>query len=233
MKPRPSYQPPRVASIPAALIPGLAAISGLTVISGLAVIPGLAIIPGLAVIPGLESTPSRSITHNLVVTSSQAALPVPARLLVAAGKGAPVARSPVARPALASPPQFLPVEARWCLPGGRCIGLEVPRGERQFSFGLQLRPALPTLRGMWFDFGSPTLARFWMHRTPEPLDMLFIRDQRVVAIEAKTKPCMHLPCRAYGPDELVESVVELAAGQAEELGLKVGSEAAIELKAPD
>lgn len=228
MKPRPSYQPPRVASIPAALIPGLAAISGLTVISGLAVIPGLAIIPGLAVIPGLASTPSRSITHNLVVTTSQAALPVPARLLVAAGKGAPVAR-----PALASPPQFLPVEARWCLPGGRCIGLEVPRGERQFSFGLQLRPALPTLRGMWFDFGSPTLARFWMHRTPEPLDMLFIRDQRVVAIEAKTKPCMHLPCRAYGPDELVESVVELAAGQAEALGLKVGSEAAIELKAPD
>ena len=195
MKPRPSYQPPRVASIPAALIPGLAAISGLTVISGLAIIPGLAIspglavipglamIPGLAIIPGLESTPSRSITHNLVVTSSQAALPVPARLLVAAGKGAPVARSPVARPALARPPQFLPIEARWCLPGGRCIGLEVPRGERQFSFGLQLRPALPTLRGMWFDFGSPTLARFWMHRTPEPLDMLFIRDQRVVAIE--------------------------------------------------
>ena len=233
MKPRSPYQPPRLASIPAALIPRLAAISGLTVISGLAVIPGLAIIPGLAEIPGLASTPSRSITPNLVVNSSQAALPVQARLLVAAGKGAPVARSLVARPALASPPQFLPVEARWCLPDGRCIGLEVPRGERQFSFGLQLRPALPPLRGMWFDFGSPTLARFWMHRTPEPLDMLFIRDQRVVAIEAKTKPCMHLPCRAYGPDQMVESVVELAAGQAEALGLKVGSEAAIELKAPE
>ena len=85
---------------------------------------------------------------------------------------------------------------------------------------------------MWFDFGSPTLARFWMHRTPEPLDMLFIRDQRVVAIEAHAKPCMHLPCRAYGPDELVQSVVELAAGQAAALGLKVGSEAMLELKPP-
>ena len=136
------------------------------------------------------------------------------------------------RPEAAAPPQFLPIEARWCLPGGRCIGLEVPRGQQQFSFGLQLRPPLPTLRGMWFDFGSPTLARFWMHRTPEPLDMLFIRDQRVVAIEAHAKPCMHLPCRAYGPDELVQSVVELAAGQAEALGLKVGSEAMLELKPP-
>jgi hypothetical protein len=46
---------------------------------------------------------------------------------------------------------------------------------------------------MWFDFGSPTLARFWMHRTPEPLDMLFIRDQRVVAIEAHAKPCDPAP----------------------------------------
>ena len=81
---------------------------------------------------------------------------------------------------------------------------------------------------MWFDFGSPVLARFWMHRTPAALDMLFIRDGKVVAIEAHTKPCMHLPCPSYGPDEQVQSVVELGAGQAEALGIKVGSPAQIE-----
>jgi uncharacterized membrane protein (UPF0127 family) len=126
------------------------------------------------------------------------------------------------------PPQYLPIEAQWCVAPAKCIQLEVPRGERQFSFGLQLRPPLKPLQGMWFDFGSPVLARFWMHRTPAALDMLFIKGSKVVAIEANTKPCMHLPCPSYGPDEQVESVVELGAGQAEALGIKVGSPAVIE-----
>ena len=125
-------------------------------------------------------------------------------------------------------PQHLPIEARWCLQPDRCIQLEVPRGERQFAIGLQLRPPLPPLQGMWFDYGSPVLARFWMHRTPAPLDMVFIRDGRVVAIEAHAKPCMRLPCPSYGPDEPVQSVVELAAGQAEALGIRVGSPAVLE-----
>ncbi len=126
------------------------------------------------------------------------------------------------------PPQYLPIEAQWCVAPDRCIQLEVPRGERQFSYGLQLRPPLKPLQGMWFNFESPVLARFWMHRTPASLDMLFIKDGKVLAIEAHTKPCMHLPCRSYGPDDQVDSVVELGAGQAEALGIKVGTPARIE-----
>jgi uncharacterized membrane protein (UPF0127 family) len=94
--------------------------------------------------------------------------------------------------------------------------------------GLQLRPPLPPLRGMWFPYGMPTPARFWMHRTPAPLDMLFIRDGVVLAIEAHTQPCMRLPCPSYGPNEPVDGVVELAAGQAEALGIRVGSPVRIE-----
>lgn len=130
------------------------------------------------------------------------------------------------------PPQYLPIEAQWCVAPDRCIQLEVPRGERQFSLGLQLRPPLKPLQGMWFNFGSPVLARFWMHRTPAALDMLFIRDGKVVAIEVNTKPCMRLPCPSYGPDEQVDSVVELGAGQAEALGINVGTSARIEWLQP-
>jgi len=127
-----------------------------------------------------------------------------------------------------APPQYLPIGARWCVAPDRCIQLEVPRGERQFSFGLQLRPPLKPLQGMWFDFGSPVLARFWMHRTPAALDMVFIRDGKVVAIEANTRPCLHLPCPSYGPGTPVQSVVELGAGQAAALGIQVGTAALIE-----
>ncbi|MBD2549422.1 DUF192 domain-containing protein [Microcystis elabens FACHB-917] len=129
-----------------------------------------------------------------------------------------------------SPPQFLPITAEWCLEGpppARCIQLEVPRGERQYAMGLQLRPPLPPLRGMWFPYAPPTVARFWMHRTPEPLDMLFIRDGRVVAIETAVPPCMNLPCRSYGPDTPVDGVLELAAGQAAALGIALGTPARI------
>jgi uncharacterized membrane protein (UPF0127 family) len=57
--------------------------------------------------------------------------------------------------------------------------------------------------------------------------MLFIRDKRVIAIEANTTPCPRLPCRSYGPDEPADGVVELAAGEASRLGLQVGSAAVI------
>ena len=126
------------------------------------------------------------------------------------------------------PPQQLPVTAQWCLEPGRCIGLEVAASPRQQAMGLQLRPPLPPLRGMWFPYAMPTPARFWMHRTPAPLDMLFIRDGVVLAIEPHTQPCMRLPCPSYGPIEPVDGVVELAAGQAEALGIRVGSPVRIE-----
>lgn len=125
-----------------------------------------------------------------------------------------------------APPQWLPIEARWCLTEGAsppCIDLEVPKTARQFSMGLQMRPALPPLRGMWFAFNPPTLARFWMHRTLAPLDLLFIADNRIVALTANAPTCPHLPCPIYGPDEPVEGVVELGAGEAQRLGLRLGS----------
>lgn len=140
----------------------------------------------------------------------------------------------------AGPPQFLQVSARWCLSSApvapqappRCIELEVADTPQRQAWGMQLRPPLPPLRGMWFPYPMPTPARFWMHRTPEPLDMLFVRDDRVVRIEANAAPCPRLPCPSYGPDEPVDGVVELAGGQAAALGLRVGSPVRIETIAP-
>jgi uncharacterized membrane protein (UPF0127 family) len=141
------------------------------------------------------------------------------------GDTAPPA-SPAERQA---PPQFLPVTARWCLDGGRgCIDLEVPSTPRQFALGLQRRPPLPPLRGMWFPFSPPEPARFWMHQTPEALDMIFVRDGAVVHIEAAVPPCPRLPCRSYGAGRPVDGVVELAAGQAAALGIAAGTPVRIE-----
>jgi uncharacterized membrane protein (UPF0127 family) len=134
------------------------------------------------------------------------------------------------------PPQVLPLEAEWCLEraGGQagtlpptCILLEVPKTERQYAWGLMQRPPLGPLRGMWFRFDPPEPVRFWMHRTPNPLDMVFVREGRILAIEAEARPCPRLPCRSYGPVEPADGVVELDAGEAARLGLKPGTPAPI------
>lgn len=142
----------------------------------------------------------------------------------------------LARPAGGPPPQVLPIEARWCPPGrspatGGCIALEVPRTWRQYGYGLQLRPPLPRGRGMWFPYRPAQVARFWMHRTPHPLDLIWVQANRVVAIEAAAAPCPRLPCRSYGPSVPVDGVLELGAGEAARLGLRPGSPLRVELLA--
>jgi len=124
--------------------------------------------------------------------------------------------------------QQLPVEAQWCLQPQTCILLEVADEPHEQAKGLQHRAPLPPLRGMWFPFRSDLLLRFWMHQTPSPLDMLFINDGRVIAIAANATPCARLPCKSYGPDQPGDAVIELAAGEAERLGITVGT--AVQIK---
>ena len=137
------------------------------------------------------------------------------------------------------PPQSLPISAQWCLvrqqqaplqPDPPCILLEQATTHQQQQWGLMGRPPLAPLRGMWFPFEPAIAVKFWMHRTPAPLDMVFVREGRVIAIEANASPCLRLPCPSYGPDDRSDGVVELGAGQAAALGIVVGSPALIQAK---
>jgi uncharacterized protein len=154
-------------------------------------------------------------------------------LAVAGAAAAATGAATTAAPgrAAAGPPQVLPVTAQLCLlraggaanPRPVCIDLEEPRTPQQQSWGLMLRPPLPPRRGMWFAFQPAQPARFWMHRTPNPLDLLYIRDNRVVKIDRTLPPCMRLPCPIYGTQEPVDGVLEIGAGQAEALGIEAGA----------
>jgi uncharacterized membrane protein (UPF0127 family) len=98
----------------------------------------------------------------------------------------------------------------------------------QQAMGLMYRTSLPDDRGMLFDFKPARLVNFWMKNCKISLDMIFLRDGVVEAIELSAPPCTADPCPTYGPDTAVDRVIELRGGRAAELGVKVGDRIEIE-----
>ena len=118
--------------------------------------------------------------------------------------------------------QQLPITAKTIL-GGEEIFLEVAETPTQQAIGLMYRPALPDDRGMVFPMNRPRPVRFWMMNVPVALDMLFVYQGQIQYIAAEVPPCPVAPCPTYGPDhQLVDHVIELRSGRAEELGVQVG-----------
>lgn len=107
---------------------------------------------------------------------------------------------------------------------GQTIYLSVARTEQQLSDGLMFVRELPPDRGMVFQFDPAQPVGFWMKNTLIPLDMIFVRNGRIVKIDQNVPPCTKDPCPSYNSDAPVDQVIELAAGRASELGLKAKDE---------
>ena len=108
------------------------------------------------------------------------------------------------------------------------IQLEVAQTPQQQAIGLMFRESLADDRGMLFPFASERMARFWMKNVPISLDMIFLNGDRIVGIASDVPPCKAEPCPVYGPNALVDGVIELRGGRAQELEVEVGD--AIEIQ---
>ncbi|MCC0179095.1 DUF192 domain-containing protein [Waterburya agarophytonicola K14] len=118
--------------------------------------------------------------------------------------------------------QTLPITAMAKI-GGETIQLEVASSPEQQGIGLMFRESLGDNRGMLFPFGMERNARFWMKNVPISLDMIFLNGDRIVGIAADVPPCTTEPCPIYGPEALVDNVIELRGGRAEELGIEINN----------
>ena len=103
-----------------------------------------------------------------------------------------------------------------------CIKLDIADTDLKRSTGLMYRNELPDLEGIIFIYDSPSLVKMWMRNTRIPLDMIFIREKRIMKIVNSAMPCMKDPCFKYDSNGFVDSVIELNAGTAKSLNLKVG-----------
>ncbi len=126
-----------------------------------------------------------------------------------------------------TPGQVLSVTATAKL-ADRVFELEVAKTRQQQAMGLMYRTFLPSNRGMLFPFTPPQSVQFWMKHCFLSLDMIFLREGKVIAIAPNTPPCKTDPCPVYGPNEPIDQVIEIRGGQAAKIGLKVGDKAEVQ-----
>jgi uncharacterized membrane protein (UPF0127 family) len=107
-------------------------------------------------------------------------------------------------------------------PNGKQVTAELAVTEEERARGLMFRERILPNQAMLFVFEKPGIHSFWMKNTLVSLDMLWLDDEkRILHIEVNVPPCREEPCPSYGPLLPARYVLELKAGVAAELGLKV------------
>jgi uncharacterized protein len=135
----------------------------------------------------------------------------------------------VSQPTIPAQGQTLPITAEITIANQHKLKLEVANTPQEQATGLMYRPALPDDQGMIFPMKPARPVQFWMKNVPVALDMVFLHREKIIAIAPQVPPCTTPQCPSYGPQGLVDHVLELRSGRAAELGLKVGDSAKIDL----
>lgn len=104
--------------------------------------------------------------------------------------------------------------------GNHSFTVELAETADQRARGLMFRREMAADAGMLFDFKKSGPVQFWMKNTPLSLDMVFIRENGIVAnVAENTKPLSTKIVPSGGP---VRYVLEVIAGTSARIGLKPG-----------
>ena len=114
----------------------------------------------------------------------------------------------------------------WVEIGGKRYAVEVADDNEERARGLMFRDELPADHGMLFVHDREEPLAYWMKNTKIPLDILYFDTQRrLVAQQRDVPPCtLGDGCPPYPSQAPARYVLELNAGQAEQLKLQVGDE---------
>jgi len=106
--------------------------------------------------------------------------------------------------------------------GANKITVELARTQLAHYRGLSGRDKLCDDCGMLFVFPEPRKTAFVMRDMKFPLDMIGIREGKVVAIDENAQPENETDLTVYQNKEVVDYVLEVNAGTVRRLVIKVG-----------
>ena len=156
------------------------------------------------------------MNHRRLLLAALAILPI-AMPFVAAGP----AMAQNVNPTVAQP--MLPTEKMTIVThDGRKLDftVEMALTDDQQITGLMFRKTVAPNTGMLFDWHQPRDSNMWMRNTVAPLDMLFVdADGTIHHIAENTVPQSLAVISSDGP---VRATIEIAAGTAERLDIRVG-----------
>lgn len=109
--------------------------------------------------------------------------------------------------------------------GGQKFTVGVADSMALRAAGLSGRSGLRDDEGMYFIFNSPGKHSFWMKDMEFPIDIVWIKGDRVVGFSENVQPEPNktiFGLTIYRPPEEVDRVLEVSAGTAAKYGWKVG-----------
>ena len=112
-----------------------------------------------------------------------------------------------------------------------CFSVELAETSAEREKGLMFRAQLGQDKGMLFIFDKEDIYPFWMKNTLIPLDIIWINsDNKAVFIGKNIQPCLPAQagksfiCPMVAPPVKARYVLEVNAGLAEKIELKIGDE---------
>lgn len=110
------------------------------------------------------------------------------------------------------------------------FSVEIADNPMKQSRGLSGRATLEMNEGMLFLFSKADHQRFWMKDMLVPIDIIWIKDNKIVGVEKNVQPepgVKRGQLGIYSPPEAVDKALEVAAGTVERLDIQVGETATV------
>ena len=112
----------------------------------------------------------------------------------------------------------------------KTYNVEVATTKADQEKGLSGRSSLAQNHGMYFIFSQQGRYSFWMKDMKFPIDIIFINDNKIVAIFPNVPaPTSNLALPVYTPDQPANRVLETPAGDAKNNNFKIGDKVSTSL----
>lgn len=115
---------------------------------------------------------------------------------------------------------------------GHSFSVEIADSASKQMQGLSGREKLNENEGMLFIFKDSSIKTFWMKGMKFPIDIIWIKEGRIMEFSENLPPpknILNAFVESVTPSAPIDSVLEVAAGTVEKLGIKAGDEISIDL----